>query len=370
MSEISTAEAEQAPPSEPGQQPVSLRRTALIVVASLIFVFLISVLMERATPSSSQARVQGYVVPMAAEVMGRVTEVTVLDNARVEAGTTLFRIDAEPYRLAVEEAEAKLQGVGQSVGASTSGIDAAQARVVDARAQRENVREQAHRAMQMVERGVYARAQYDDAKAALESSEAIVAATEAELERARRELGPAGEDNPQMREALAALERARLDLTRTTVTAPSGGVVTNLQLATGQFVAAGQAALTFISVNAVWVAAEFKENSLEYVQDGDEAEVVFDSLPGQVFPMRVESVGWGVSSGSDSASGLPTVRNDTGWVREPQRFPVRLVFLERWPQGLRHGSQANVVIYTGDNPVLNALGVLWIRLISVLTFVN
>jgi multidrug efflux pump subunit AcrA (membrane-fusion protein) len=68
---------------------------------------------------------------------------------------------------------------------------------------------------------------------------------ESEVERARQELGPQGNDNPQFREALAAVERSKLDLIRTTVLAPSDGVITNLQLTEGEFVAVGQAALTY-----------------------------------------------------------------------------------------------------------------------------
>jgi hypothetical protein len=77
-------------------------------------------------------------------------------------------------------------------------------------------------------------------------AEAGVREAEAELERAKQELGPQGNDNPQFREALAAVEKAKLDLLHTTVSAPSDGVITNLQLTEGEFVAIGQAALTFV----------------------------------------------------------------------------------------------------------------------------
>ena len=143
---------------------------------------------------------------------------------------------------------------------------------------------------------------------------------------------------------MAALERARLDLARTAVAAPADGVVTNLQLAPGQFVGAGQAALTFLDTGTVWIAAAFKENSLEQVRAGNAAEVVFDSLPGRVVAARVESVGWGVSSGDPRSTGLPTVRSDSGWIRDPQRFPVRLVLDGDRPSGPRYGSQATWVI--------------------------
>jgi multidrug resistance efflux pump len=97
---------------------------------------------------------------------------------------------------------------------------------------------------------------------------------------------------------------------------------------------------------------------------------VFGSLPGRVFAARVESIGWGASSGDLTHAGLPTVHNDTGWAREPQRFPVRLVLDVSRPSGPRYGSQAKIVIYTGDNPATNALGAFFIRLVALLTYAS
>ena len=177
-------------------------------------------------------------------------------------------------------------------------------------------------------------------------------------------------DNPQFKQALAQLEKARLDLVRTEIKAPADGVITNLQLAVGQVVSTGQPALTFIDTGTVWVSAAFKENSLEHVQADDTAELVFDVLPGRIFNARVESVGWGVATEGTSDSALPSVRNESGWVRDPQRFPVRLVVMEPYPKGLRYGSQVTVVIYTGDNPLANIFGVITARLVALLTYVN
>lgn len=358
-------------PAPSPQAPANpLRRTALIVAVLIALLFTVSVLMERSTPSSSQAVVQGYVVQMASEVGGRVAEIAVLDNARVKAGQVLFRIDPQPYKIAVAEAEARLEQAGQALGANTASVDAAQAQLVSVRAQRDNVREQSRRVMQLIERGVYARARYDEAKAALDSAEAAVVKAQADLQRARQELGPVGTDNPEFKEALASLEQARLNLLRTEISAPADGVITNLQLSVGQVVSIGQPALTFINIGTIWVSAAFKENSLEHVHPNDAAELVFDSLPGRVFAARVESVGWGVAQDDNSNSALPTIRNPSGWIRDPQRFPIRLVVTDPFPVGLRYGSQANVVIYTGDNPVMNGLGAFMARAIAVLTYVN
>lgn len=348
-----------------------LRWVALTVLLLACLLFVIAVFMERRTPSSSQATVSAYVVGIAPEVTGRVIEVGVADNSGVMPGQVLFRIDPQQYELAVAEAEARLARVGQTIGASTASVDAVQARLVEARAIRDNVQEQANRAMELVRRGVYAKAKYDEAKAAVDQANASVVAAEADLKQAQEELGPAGADNPQLKESLAALERAQLDLLRTTVLAPAEGVVTNLQLSVGGVVGAGQSAMTFIDVGTVWITAAFKENSLENVAAGNHADVLFDLLPGQVFGATVESVGMGVAQGSvDPKTGLPKISTESGWVRTPQSFPVRLILDEGRPKGVRYGSQANVVIYTGDNPVTNAIGRIWMRVLSVLTYVS
>jgi multidrug resistance efflux pump len=348
-----------------------LRRIALIITVLAAILFVLSIFMERQTPSSSQAIVQAYVVGIAPEVTGRVIEIGVDDNSAVEPDQVLFRIDPSRYQIAVNEAEARLANVGQSIGASVAEVDSAQARVVEAMVTRDNKQDFYARSVVLVKKGVYSKAKSDDIKLEYDQAEAALTAAEADLVRAQQELGSAGSDNPRLKEALAQLERAQLDLLRTTVKAPSAGVVTNLQLAVGKVVSAGQQAMTFIDVGTVWIAAAFKENSLERVTTSNRAEVLFDTLPGRIFNAKVESIGLGISQMStDPATGLPKIRTDTGWVKEAQLFPIRLTLDDGRPKGVRYGSQATVVIYTGDNPVTNAWGWAWIRIMSVLTYVG
>src|SRR5207253_9683750 len=118
------------------------------------------------------------------------------------------------------------------------------------------------RIVELVRGGIYPPRRGDQARSQLETAEAQVQRAEASLEQARQALGPQGADNPQIREALAALEQARLDLTRTTLLAPGDGVVSHLQLTTGQFAAVGQPALTFLYTRLVWLHAFLRENSL------------------------------------------------------------------------------------------------------------
>ena len=354
-------------------QPDPVRRWTLIILGLIVVLFFYSMIADRMTPYTSQATVQTFVVRMAPEVAGRVIEVNVVDNQRVKAGDVLFRIDARPFTIAHAQAEARLAGVGQTIGASTAAVTSAQERLIEAEAKRDNVREQANRILQLVEKGVYPKARKDTATKELEVTEAAVREAASEVERAKQELGPKGNDNPQFREALAAVEQAKLNLLHTTISAPSDGVITNLQLTEGEFVPVGQAALTFIDTSDAWINANFRENSLENVKAGDPVELVLDTLPGRVFDAKVQSIGWGVSQGSiDPETGLPKIAEPMGLVRNPQRFAVMIEPNRAdYVQGsVRYGSQANVIVYATGNALMNAIGALWIRLVAILTYVS
>jgi len=357
-------------PAKPPKPANPLRRWVLIIVLLCVAIFAYSLIADRLTPYTSQGVVQAFVVGVAPEVAGRVTEVNVEDNQKMAAGQVLFAVDPEPYRIAVEKAEADVAAAGQSIGASTAGVSAAQAKVAEAHANLTNVKEQTARTLELVKKGVFPKAREDEAKAQRDAAKAQARKAEAELKQAQESLGPQGADNPQLRAATAALAKAQRDLIQTMVLAPTDGVVTNLQLTLGQFAPTGQPVLTFIDARSYWVVASLRENSLEHLKEGAPAEIVFDVLPGQIFTGRVESIGWGVDNFNEGQmGGLPTIKNQSGWIRDPQRFPVRIELdVEGYLPGLRHGSQANVVIYTGDSSIANWLGELWIRLVSILTY--
>lgn len=347
-----------------------VRRVTLVVVAIGAALFAYGIAGDRETPYTSQGLVQAYLVRIAPEVAGRVTEVSVRTDQRVEAGTVLFRIDPDQYALAVRRAEAKLEAAGQTIGASTAAVASAQAKLADAVSKRENAREQTGRIFELVKKGVYAQARQQQAQTTLDSAEAVVSQAEAEVEKAQQTLGPQGKDNPQIREALGALEQANFDLTRTTVVAPSDGGVTNLSLAVGQVLGKGEAAMTYIDLREVWIEAAFRENSLESIKVGDPVEIVLDILPGRVIPGKVAALGYGVGNRSvDARTGLPSPRSQSGWIRTPQPMPMRIEF-DKETRPLRVGSQANVMVYPNDSPVMNAIGRFRMRLVALLTYVH
>jgi len=135
--------------------------------------------------------------------------------------------------------------------------------------------------------------------------------------------------------------------------------------------------MSFIAGNSVWLSAYLRENQLGNVVPGNEVRVTFDLLPGRVFDGVVDSVGWGVTNGGGEtpAGNLPDVQSQKGWLREPQRFPVRIVLKEEVGNALgalplRNGAQANVLILTNPNSwIMNPLGRLWLRIVSWVSYV-
>ena len=169
---------------------------------------------------------------------------------------------------------------------------------------------------------------------------------------------------------MANLEQAQLDLQRTEVIAPSQGVVTNLQLTLGQRATVGTPMLTFIDPRGIWISALVRENSLEHIREGQRVEIVLDALPGRVLNGKVDSIGWGTggSNNIDQATGFLTA--DTTSLNA-QRYPVNIVFEnDDIPQNIRYGSQATVAFFTEQSSFGEWLAKIWIRVVSVWTYVS
>jgi len=345
------------------------------VVAAFIVVSLLWYLLaDRYTPYTQQARVQALIVPVAAEISGQVTEVRVRNNETVDAGQDLFAIDPEPFQIAVERAHADLEATRRKVGASTAGIDSALASVRAAEANELQARQDRDRLERLYhdDPGTISLRRLEISRATFQESVSKVAAAEAEVQRAREQEGGSDEDNAQLRSAATTLAKAELDLANTRVQARSAGLVTDLRTEVGQFAAAGKPVLTLITINDVWISAEFTENNLGHMLPGTPVRVVLDALPGRVFQGHVRSIGYGVSVGSEAPpGGLPTVQNNRDWLRAAQRFPVIIEF-ERGqldePRALRIGGQAEVMAFPSDGNPLNLLGRMFLRVMSWLSF--
>jgi multidrug resistance efflux pump len=349
-----------------------VRRWTRIILAVCVFLFVWYVLADRYAPWTDQARVQGFVIPMAPKVSGRVLAVNVVQDQIVKEGDLLLQIDPRDFELAVQKAEAALERAGQDIGAGTDAVAAAQAKLTEARTELEYTRVQAKRYLALAKKGTISKADADKANAAVKKAGARVANAQAALDKAKEELGREGEENPRIRDAIAALEKARRDLESTSLRAPMDGGITNLRVQEGYYANAGQPLMTFASAKDVWVQANLRENSIGNLKAGDPADIALDVAPGRIFPGRVASIGFAVNQPTAGAIGeAVTVQGDSGWLRDAQRFPVIIDFADESAFGLRRaGGQADVQVYTqGSNWLLNSLGWLWIRLMSLLSYV-
>jgi multidrug resistance efflux pump len=338
--------------------------------------FVYHVLSDRFTPYTSQARVESFLTQIAPEVTGDVVEVGVKDNSQVQKGQLLFRIDPEPYELAVRAAEANLAVALQGADVSVADIAAARAQIEKQRADLHASRALNKIVTDLVDKNALARTQEIRSTSDVGKTQADLARAQADLRKAEASLGAPGLRNPKVRQALAALEQARLDLRNTRVVAPAAGTVTNLRLAAGQYVAPGQPLLSFLEGGPRWISADLRENQLGNVQPGQDVTVALDVRPGKLFHGKVHSIGWGISQGDEAPSGqLATVQTPQGWIRQPQQFPVRILLVPSDNEKARadvgrSGAQANVIIFTSDKSLMNPIGRIWIKLITLLSYLQ
>ena len=372
------ATAPSAAPADSGKKPKDPVKTITkAVLITLLVLFVYHVISDRVTPYTSQSNIEVLLVQIAPQVSGQVIEVATHDNERVKKGQLLYRIDPEPFAIALRAAEANLAQVEQNLKVSSEQVRSSQANLAKQRTELATSQKLGSIVFDLTKEKALSETDSIRARSEIDRATSDLARAQAELESAKQKLGPAGDANPQLQQARAALAQAQLDMTNTTVLAPADGMITNLRLSKGQYANRGQAVMSFIEGNSVWLTAYLRENQLAKVAPGNAVRVTFDLLPGSVFEGRVDSVGWGVTNGSNSetpAGNLPDVQTQQGWLRDPQRFPVRIALKEEASNALgdlplRNGAQANVLIMTSPNSwLLNPIGRLWLRIVSWLSY--
>lgn len=365
-------QAEKTKPDNP-QRTVKLGGILvfIIIIVSLVWYLLA----DRYTPYTSQARVEGYVVGVAPKVAGLVTEVWVKNNHEVEEGAPLFQIDPSQYEIALDKALADLESAKRQIDAGDASVLAARANLLAAQANEIKARKDYNRQKKLREDdpGTISVRRLEVAKATHDQAKANVTSAEANIQQAIEQKGGESDtNNTILKTAMSAVAKAELDLTNTTVTASTGGIITDLRAEVGQFAGTGAPVLTLISMHDVWITAAFTENNLGNLRETTTVEILFDVLPGQIFKGRVRSIGLGVSSGNSASAGtLPTIDNNRDWLRQAQRFPVIIEFStdqEELYKQLRIGGQATVIAYCEETGFLNTLGRWYIRFMSYLSY--
>jgi membrane fusion protein (multidrug efflux system) len=259
-------------------------------------------------------------------------------------------LDSQPYRIAVEAAQAKLGTARLEI---TAGKATYRQQLASLRSAQDTLDYQSReyaRQQKLLTAGISSQMQFDQARHAVDSARQQVASAQQQVASVRAMLGDDPDIDPDrhptVQQAQAELDRATLNLSYTTVVAPDDGIVTKVeQLQVGDYINAANPVFALISIRDVWVEANFKESQLTHMRAGQSATVEIDTYSGRTFTARVTSIAPGTGS---QFSALPPENATGNWVKVVQRLPVRLQLLDADADlPLHSGMSATVRIDTG-----------------------
>ena len=366
-------------------QPRSRRRGIIIVVIAIIVVAAVAFWWHSTfNEDTDDAQVNGHLIQVSSRIAGQVAKVYVDENQMVKKGDPIVDLDPRDYEVAVENAKAALASAqanaaaanvnvplttintGSNLNSANSDVSGAHAAVLQAQqqqqaaharvvqAQANNVRAQAdlERYKPLVEKDVISKQQFDAAVAAAAAAAASVqdaqASEQAAVEGVRvsreREIqsqallkyaqtGPqqvaaqnarAKQALAQVAQAQAQLDQANLNLSYTKILAPEAGVITRKSVEINQNVSTGQNLMTLVSLENIWITANFKETQLRHMSAGQAVEISVDAT-GKTYHGKVTQIG----GATGSVLSLFPPENATGnYVKVVQRVPVRVDFTD------------------------------------------
>jgi membrane fusion protein, multidrug efflux system len=341
--------------------PANGKRTKILLLIAVIFIVLgvlwaaywVLVLSKR--EQTDDAYVNGNKVVISAQISGTVVAVLADDTQLAKAGQVLVRLDPVDADTSLARAASALAQAVRQVRQEKMTADQYDA-VIETR-KLELVRAQADLAKReplLTDKAIapeevrHARESVDMARAALAQAVRQSAAAHALID------GAQVEENPAVLQAKAAYRDAWIAVHRNAVVAPVTGYVAERSVQLGQHIQAGQALMTVIPLNALWVDANFKEVQLRHLRIGQPAQVRSDLYGGSfIFHGHVK----GMAAGTGAAFALLPAQNASGnWIKVVQRVPVRIQIddndLKNSP--LRVGLSATVTVDTTsrDGPVL------------------
>ena len=364
-------------------QPKKSRR-GIIVVVVLVLAAVAAVIWWRSTFSedTDDAQVSGHLIQVSSRIAGQVLKVDVEENQLVKTGDTIAELDPKDYDVAVENAQAALanaqanaaaanvnvpiisintgstlRSADADVSGSRAGVQQAEqqlagakAKVAEAQANLTKADADLARYKPLVEKDVISKQQWDaavaaddGAKASLANAQAAQRAADDGVRAARdreaqsqaqhnaAETGPqqvavqsarAKAAQAQVEQAQAQLDQAELNLSYCKIVAPANGIITRKSVEIDQNVAAGQNLLTLVSLDDLWVTANFKETQLRHMSKEQPVEIAVDAT-GKKYSGKVTQIG----GATGSVLSLFPPENATGnYVKVVQRVPVRIDF--------------------------------------------
>jgi membrane fusion protein (multidrug efflux system) len=313
--------------------------------------------------STDNAYLEQNRVSITADQSGRIVDVAVRENQAVKKGDLLFKIDPQPYQIALDQADAAVAAARLQVEQLRSTWQQAVAEEKSAEETLDYQQKVFARQQDLLKRGVSSNADFDAAQNNLRNAEQALALAKEKVSGALTALGGnpdiPTDQHPSVMQAQAARASAALALEQTAVYAPANGVVSQTdRLRVGQYVTnpamAPTVLMTLVETSTAYVEANFKETDLTHMRVGQPATITFDAYPDQTFQAEVESI----DAGTGSAFSLLPAQNASGnWVKVVQRVPVRLKIdgdldIAAVPAGL----SASVDVDTGHRRTLPGFG--------------
>jgi membrane fusion protein (multidrug efflux system) len=284
---------------------------------------------------TDDAYITGHEHPISFRVPGTISEVLVDDNQLIKQGEPIARLDPKDFQVALTQARASLQQADAQLAQSRAALIQSDAQLTQARAQADSAKAQDTNSQRNYQRnyqlfyqgkGVISKQDLDNAQYQFEGNDATYKATEAAVNVAQANIETVKAQEKaaaaQVAVASAQVQNAELQLSYTTVYAPTEGRVSQKTFETGQRVQAGQAGLSISEPNA-WVVANFKETQMGRIRPGQPVEITVDALPHHKFIGRVDSF----QSGTGAVFALLPPDNATGnFTKIVQRVPVKILF--------------------------------------------
>jgi membrane fusion protein (multidrug efflux system) len=342
-------------------KPMAARKRALLMIALPAVIFgggLYYWMAGGRYEETENAYLEQAKITIASDISGRVVSVGISDNEHVKAGDLLFKVDPEPYRIALNKADASVAAARLNVEQLRAAYNQALTQKKVAADEVAYQQSQFDRKKELAKKGISSKSDLDQAELDLNQAKEKLATAEQAIGSARAALGgdPAIETDahPTVLAALAAREQAAYELNQTTVRAPADGIVYKAaSFKPGQYVAAGSPLFSLVETGDTWVDANFKETQLTNMRPGQKADVTFDIYPDKTFKASVEAIG----AGTGAEFSLLPAQNATGnWVKVTQRIPVSLRLDDAdGSEMLRTGMSAKVTVDTGASHGFSAL---------------
>jgi membrane fusion protein, multidrug efflux system len=331
------------------------RRTWLIVLTLALVVIGLVVLAwwllyARFYETTDDAYVAGDLVNVMSQVSGTVISIGADETDRVQAGQELVRLDATDYRIALQDAEQQLARTVRQTRTVFANRDQLSAVVSQRRADLTKAQADFDRRKNLATTGAVSGEELSHAQDALSAAHDALTAAEKNLSASLALVGHTGvADNPDVQAAATQVERAWLNVMRTSVRAPVSGYIAKRSVQLGERIAPGAALLAIEPLERLRIDANFKEVQLARMRIGQPVKVVADLYGGHVeYRGRVEGLGMGTGA----AFALLPAQNATGnWIKVVQRVPVRITLepkeLEQHP--LRIGLSTDVSVDVRDD---------------------